>query len=333
MHLPRSVARSVVGVVWPLLAGCSAAHEAPSTAPGAAPPDAAEAAEASPPAPEAGPGPSAIANAYAALTAGRTDQVPALIDALDALVAAEPNDPQALFYSGAMRLWLLGDGLGPTMDLSQMFDTSSTAVARLDQAHALAPDDDLALGFDGLANALVGHRLGNSNMVSAGLAERDQGIARLPAYTHFLRALAAADEQDYGTAVSHMFQTLAACGVPPDAGPTFTYAAGPQDAQHAACNDEGVVPHVFEGFCITFGDFLLRSGAGAEAARAAYRSAQTSPTYAQWPFAPELEARIAQADERAAAYADGGAGDAGDGGPALWPSSGHVCTGCHQQHP
>lgn len=329
MQTLRSAVPYFFGLALPALAGCSAAHETSSR-----PPDAGATPEASAPASagsDAAPASSAIVNAYAALTSGATDQVPAVIDALDALVAAQPNDQQALFYSGVMRLWVLGDGLTPGMTLAQTFDTSTTALSRLDQAHALAPDDDLALGFDGLANVFIGRRLNDSTKVDSGLAELDEGVARLPAYTHFLRALAAANAQDFATAVSHMYETLAACNVPPDAGPAFAYAAGPQDPAHVACNDEGIVPHVFEGFCITFGDFLLRSGAGAEAARAAYRSAKSSPSYAQWPFAPELETRIAQADERAAAYADGGAAD--DGGPPLWPSSGHLCTGCHQQHP
>jgi hypothetical protein len=80
---------------------------------------------------------------------------------------------------------------------------------------------------------------------------------------------------------------------------------------------------------ITFGDFVLRSGQTPDQARAIYRSAMNSPTFAEWPFASELQARIDQADQRAALYAD----DDPSNDPPLWPSSGHLCVGCHQRQP
>jgi hypothetical protein len=57
-----------------------------------------------------------------------------------------------------------------------------------------------------------------------------------------------------------------------------------------------------------------------------YRSAKLAPRFDKWPFASALEARIDQADDRAALYADADASN----DPKIWLQDGHICTGCHQ---
>jgi hypothetical protein len=315
--MQRAIHLSFHALVAQLALGCSANHGSAGT-------------QSSPSAPAtANEAPGAIENAYSALTAGATDRVAGVIQALDALVEQQPDDGRAVFYSGAMRLWQIGDGLTQDLDEGQILEEATTAVARLERAHALLPDDDVALGFSGLAHALIGRQLADTAMVATGVNELDQDIARFPAYAQFLGALTSADARDFPAAVTHMLAVPSACQQTADSSGVFPYPAGPIDAPRRVCNNEGIVPHVYEGTFITFGDFVLRSGQTPDQARAVYRSAMNSPTFAEWPFASELQARIDQADQRAALYAD----DDPSNDPPLWPSSGHLCVGCHQRQP
>src|SRR5262249_50875161 len=54
---------------------------------------------------------SAVSDAYASLTAGARDKVVQVIQDVDALAADEPDNGRAVFYSGVMRLWQLGEKL------------------------------------------------------------------------------------------------------------------------------------------------------------------------------------------------------------------------------
>jgi hypothetical protein len=273
--------------------------------------------------------PSPIASAYAALTAGQTDQAVAAIQALDGLLAREPDNGRAALYSGAMRLWVLAEQRA-SLDTAQALETSTTAVTRFQSARALLPDDDRAPGFLGLTRVDLGHALGDAAMVAQGMSDLADGIARFPAYTHFLRALvndsAGPGSPDLASAVADALAVMDSCQAVPDASGQYPYPQGPLDSVRRVCNDQGIVPHVWEGFFIAIGDIVLKAGWPADKARAIYRSAQNSPTFDRWPFAADLQQRIADADARAVLYADGDPTN----DPPLWSTEGHLCVGCHQ---
>jgi hypothetical protein len=117
------------------------------------------------------------------------------------------------------------------------------------------------------------------------------------------------------------------CHVQVDANGTYQYPTDKRTDRSRICANEGIVPHSWEGYFANFGDIALKSGLGAERARAIYRSAQTSPTYATWPFKEVLEKRIADADKAAAAYADADPLN----NPTVWALDGNICLGCHQE--
>jgi hypothetical protein len=89
-----------------------------------------------------------------------------------------------------------------------------------------------------------------------------------------------------------------------------------------------MVPHVWEGFLLNYGDLLLKAGKGAKEAKGMYESAKLAPRFDKWPFASALQDRIDHADERAALYADSDASN----DPKIWMNDGHICTGCHQDN-
>ena len=171
------------------------------------------------------------------------------------------------------------------------------------------------------------------NLMALGFGYAFTGIAVFPTYAHFLRAeatdTAAGNSTDFASSISHMFAIVDACQVPPDASGVYPYPPGPFDAKRRLCNDDGIVLHVFEGFFLHFGDYLLKAGWTADKVRPIYRSAMNSPTFSHWPFAALLQQRIDQADQRAALYADSDPTN----DPTLFSASGQQCLGCHQNTP
>src|SRR5262249_23761482 len=133
---------------------------------------------------------------------------------------------------------------------------------------------------------------------------------------------------DFTSALGHAQAVMDLCQAPKDSSGAYGYRKGPLPASLRVCNDEGIVPHVWEGFFVTYGDMLVKAGR-VDDGRAMYQSVPHSPRFADWPFASALQDRMDSAEQRAALYADGDPKN----DPALWNDDGHVCTGCHQAHP
>jgi hypothetical protein len=278
-------------------------------------------------APARAPGP--VNDAYTALTAGRIERAPELAQALDAHVAQQPDDGMATFYSGLMRFWHFAEGTPAPGE--NLFDAGPAIVERIAGSRSFLPDDARVPGFLGLTRTLFGTLGADQEMLAAGENDLSDSIEMLPAYGYFLRAtakgIAAAKTPAFDMAVADLGRLTEACGYTRAPDGSFEYLPGPQDYQHHVCNNEGIVPHVFEGVFVTYGDFALKAGLDTETVRALYKSAQNSPNYATWPFAAALEQRLTDLEANAALYAD--ADPAND--PRQWTLTNQVCVGCHQK--
>jgi hypothetical protein len=281
---------------------------------------------------DAGPVLGVVPRAYAALTAGDISLLPQLMADLDAAVTQNPEDGRAHFFAGTMRLWKLGED-ADDLSVAEMAPFAVPMIERLGKAHELLPGDPRVPAFRGLGEVRVGLLLGNEGLVAQGRTHLEEAIERLPAYGYFLRVSALngapAGSANYATVVSDMLSVVEHCAYETDASGRYEYLEGPLDAQRRVCNNAGIVPHVWEGLFITFGDVVLKAGWEPERARVIYESAKSSPTYEEWPFTAELEQRIEQAELRAALYADADASN----DPPVWTDDGHVCVGCHQRSP
>jgi hypothetical protein len=276
---------------------------------------------------------SATEKAYAALTAGNRDAFTQVLADLDDVVAKDPTDGRSTFYSAIMRFWQQGDQIDlPSNPADEVTDVQ-TMIDRFRTAQMLLPNDDRAPAFGGLAKVIIGNILGNADMKAEGMSDIQKGIQIFPAYSHFLRALASAesapDSADFAVVLPEMQAVLDTCGATRDSAGTPGYLKGPLPSALRPCNDDGIVPHVWEGFNLSYGDLLLKGGKGADAARAAYNSAKLAPRFDKWPFASALQDRIDHADDNAALYADSDPSN----DPKIWMQDGHICTGCHQDTP
>lgn len=273
-----------------------------------------------------------VSQAYAALTRGDSHAIDSSLEALERTLQVQPNDGRAALYAGTIRMWKLSEGaleLSDVLSLSSLIDET---LDRLGRARTLMPDDFRVPGFLGLAQVNAARLTSDDALLQKGLATLDQAIAAFPAYGHYLRAAStsglAKDDPLFRATVDDMVALAKACVLDEIAGETaYVYpTAGTQAPSPHVCLNDGIVPHVWEGIFISFGDVALKAGWSTARVRALYRSAQTSPTYASWRFAPLLEQRIARVDSDAQLYAD----DNPLNDPTVWMTEGHICTGCHQ---
>jgi hypothetical protein len=273
---------------------------------------------------------SATTAAYAALTAGEQDKVTEVIASVDDAVAMNPDDGRAVFYSAIMRFWQLGEEIQLPVNALDELTEAKTTVDNFRKAQAALPNDQRAPAFGGLAKVVIGKIISDTDMQSEGMSDIDHGIDIFPSYSYFLRALASAespaDSDDFASVLPNMQSVLDTCKATKDSTGEYAYEKGPLPSALRVCNDEGIVPHVWEGFLINYGDLLLKAGKGADEARTMYHAATQAPRFDKWPFASALQDRIDKADARAALYAD----DDPSNDPKIWMQDGHICTGCHQ---
>ena len=264
----------------------------------------------------------ALTEAYAALTRGDKAAIPQVVAAIDRQRSAQPDNPYAVFYAGAFRLWQLAENL----DLG----AAQGVLDNLERAHELLPDDFRVTGFYGLSQVIIGG-FGDPALLDAGLQTLEHGVDQQSTYGHFLRATAvstlSSTHPAFKTALSDMEGVGPDCMVEIGAEGIYHYPTDPTVDRPRVCTNDGIVPHAWEGYFASFGDIALKAGESAERARALYRSAMTAPTYKDWPFKQLLEQRIDAAEANAAAFAD--ANPLND--PGTWALSGNICVACHQK--
>lgn len=271
-----------------------------------------------------------VQRAYDVLETGGAGQLRQILSELDGAAKAS-EDGQAYFYAGAFRIWAIVNS-STVGDLLALPTLIQDGLKSLERGHQLLPNDFRATSFLGLGQLTIGNMLGDQALIAAGLRTFETGFAQMPQYAYYLRAVsqsgAGRESASFKMALEDMRALMRGCAYPPGEQPySFRYPSAPKEAPVPwVCLNEGMVPHVWEGVFTTYGDIMLKAGDVA-AGRALYRSVQTAPHYADWPYRSLLEERLQTADARAAQYAD--RNPLND--PVMWTAGPHTCVGCHQE--
>jgi hypothetical protein len=275
------------------------------------------------------PGSSLMAEAYAALKSADYAATPDLIAGLDAAFEAKPDQGRLAFYAGTMRLWRATGG--PREPVEQLDDVLG-AIAKLEQARALRPEDAHVGAFLGIAHVALGDVLSDEARIDTGHQVLTQSVRLYPPYVNGVMTQAMGllprDHRYFPEAIEAMNATLAACKVEAASGELRIAYPSAADVPFGTCWNGGIVDHVWEGIFLIYGDVLVKTG-DAERGKLLYAVAKQSPTYERWLFASELEARIASAGERAALYLDGDRSN----DPPTWMDDRGLCVGCHASKP
>ena len=136
------------------------------------------------------------------------------------------------------------------------------------------------------------------------------------------------DQAPFREGLEQQWQTLEVCfgsrAVPTPS--AFDRKRETREGPQRACWNSWIAPHNLEGFFLNFGDMLVRAG-DLKNAQASYEAAKLSDTYAQWPYRPVLERRLASLDGLGARFL---AAKQGEPEQITLFDSAFSCMACHQ---
>lgn len=265
---------------------------------------------------------------WAAFTAGAYDALPNATLLLTAAYLQNPQDAEVTLLLAHAHLWKVSERRRSTQRDPTITDHLVLAETYFEEAYRLAPADHRIVGWLGSARAPLGVLRGDSLLAAEGYALLEEAAARYPQFNHFtagfsLSALPASDPR-FAVGLEHLWQNMESCvGARREAGPDVYALAGQTDT---SCANAEKAPHNYEGFMLTLGDMLVKSGQPAEA-RTAYGRARFAPTYETWPYREMLEQRLLTADESAALFARATPDEA----PETVFGSAYSCVVCHQR--
>jgi len=274
----------------------------------------------------------AVASLHAALEAGDYAAVDGIIDELDTVRDAEPDNGAAVLFSALARMWKVGEGTrDPAFDEAARAPIALKSLELFEQARDLNPNDDRIPAWVGFMKMRIGRAISNVPTITEGITDLDGSVAKFPTFTHFVRALGLLglphDDPEFAKAPEDMWAVIGSCGYAIDrTNPDFAYPEPAASAGAGICQDTSVVKHNWGGFFLHAGDVFSKAG-DAKTAVAFWKNAEKSPSYSTWAYKSALEDRILNADSRTALLTDGDATN----DPELFVDSAHVCVGCHAE--
>lgn len=271
------------------------------------------------------------------LQAGDYEHIDGALQASTAAALADPGDALTAAHVGWLHIWRLAESGRLERRLPTITDEAILARRYFEMAIALDPDDPRFQGF--LASSLLAeggiHR--DPALLARGEATMQAAVHAWPEFNLFTAGYVAStgpsDAAAFRDGLEQQWRNMESClGTAVDrANPEAArYRTAPMTGDKLrACGNTEHVPHNLEGFYLNFGDMLVKSGDW-QTARKVYANATRSADFATWPFAAELQRRIAQAPDNVAAFNGPGAGR-GKPGPQMMANSNAACMACHQR--
>jgi hypothetical protein len=269
-----------------------------------------------------------------ALLDARFDDLPEARRLLTAAYLENPRDPEIALLLAHSHLWALSErSRNKAAPDPRVTDHAILSDRYFAEAALLAPEDTRIDGWQGAVRLTIGSIHQDQRTTREGYFQLQRAKRQYPSFNQFSAAYPLSaqprDSERFAEAVESMWANLEACGGDDFDRSSFDYAAmmvnETTQGRLRVCWNTKLVPHNFEGFFMVMGDVLTKSG-DVENARRAYNSARLTPDFANWRYAPILEARLANIDARAHAFemAKGPEEE-----PPTMFSSEYACTGCH----
>jgi hypothetical protein len=270
---------------------------------------------------------------------GRYEGIPLALKAMTGAYLQDPSDDISAAHVGWLHIWRLAESARLSELDPGITDDAILARRYFQEAVALHPGEARYLGFLGSTQLAEGTIHRDEKLIRQGYFTLKAGIDAYPEFNLFtagyLMSNQAADSERFREGLEWQWQNLDVCvGAKVDrANPDFKgyMALATTEGAKRVCWNGWIAPHNFEGFFLNMGDMLVKSGDW-QTARKVYANARHSPTYAQWKYAPVLEARIEQAQANVTAFAKPPAQDrSSPAGSRMMFNSSYACMACHQQ--
>ncbi len=264
----------------------------------------------------------------------RYNRLPEALRLLTAAYLENPRNQEISLLLAHAHLWKIAERFRePELD-PRITDHAILAERYFTEAHRLNPEDHRIPGWLGGVKLALGQIHQDERLTREGYFMLHDAIRLFPEFNYFSAGYVMSsrprDDDKFQEALDDMWKNLDLCAGEridrenPDYRKFMTQetTSGPK----RVCWNSWIAPHNFEGFFLNMGDMLVKQG-NVDRARKIYETAKLSKSYASWQYKSVLEARLAQAEQRAQQFK---AVDPKQQPETMFNSS-HSCTACHAQ--
>ena len=240
---------------------------------------------------------------------GEYEKIPDALAALTSAYLDNPTDSVTAAHIGFLHIWRLSERT--RLDTVPSTTTDHAVMARkyFQEAVALDPSDARFLGFLGTATLAEGTIHRDEKLIRQGYYTLRDSIVAWPEFNLFtagyVMSRKPADSPQFREGLDWQWRNLDECAQEkvdrqnPDYSKYMSLHT--TEGKKRVCWNSWIAPHNFEGFFLTMGDMLVKSG-NWQTAQKIYENAKLSSDYVQWKFRAVLEDRIKEAQGNVALF-------------------------------
>ena len=270
---------------------------------------------------------------------GNYDSIPQITNMLNVALQENPNDIITTTHLGFLHVWALSERQRletPKADITEQITLSRKY---FDEANAMNKHDLRVLGFLADLTLAEGSTLNNKKQTTKGYFLGLKSIRKWPQFNKFTVGyfFSSLNKQDknFKKGINWQYETIDDCACEKGTKNTDYKLAidkirnSKDPVINRACWNTWIAPHNWEGFCMNWGDMLIKSGEISEGIKI-YELAKESNAYNQWPFKADLELRITNAKKNEVDFNNPINEQNLKTQNVIMFNSKMACTGCHQ---
>jgi len=270
---------------------------------------------------------------------GNYDSIPAIVNKLCAALQENPNDLRVTAHLAFTHIWALAERQRIANNVPSAIEHIVLSRKYFEEASKMDPHDPRLFGFLADLTLAEGDILNNKKEQTEGYFKGLQAISDWPQFNKFTLGYIFSNldsgAQYFKKGLAWQYETMDDCACEANSNKT-DYAGAVLKIKQSkdpkifrACWNSWIAPHNFEGFCMNWGDMLVKSKQAAEAVKI-YNLAKQSDSYRSWPFKQALEQRIANVEANIADFNRPLDNRLLFAQNVIMFNSKMACSGCHQ---
>jgi hypothetical protein len=270
---------------------------------------------------------------------GNYDSIPNIIAKLEMTLIANPNDLITTTHLGFVHAWASSERQRLNKPQTNTIEHIILSRKYFEESNLMNPHDMRILGFLADLTLTEGSILNNKKEQTRGFFIGKEAITEWPQFNKFTLGYIFSNldtsDKNFKQGLEWQYQTIDDCAC--EKSTKFTdYKSAVQKIRSStdpkifrACWNTWIVPHNWEGFCLNWGDMLVKNEEVEEAQRI-YNLAKESDTYNEWPFKDVLEKRIKESRQNVALFNKPVDEINLKNQKVIMLNSAMACSGCHQ---
>ena len=270
---------------------------------------------------------------------GNYENIPLIIERLNLALQENPNDLRITAHLAFTHIWALTERQRVAALAPSITEQLVLSKRYFEEANAMDPHDPRLLGFLADLSLAEGQNFGNKKEQVDGYFKGLKSIKEWPQFNKFTLGYIFSNldktDKHFKKGIEWQYETMDDCSCEKNTRATDYQSAiqkikASKDPKiYRTCWNTWIAPHNFEGFCLNWGDMLVKNGDLEEAVKI-YSLAKQSDSYNEWPYKGELEKRIANVKTNEAEFNKPVDNRNLANQNVIMFNSRMSCTGCHQ---